>query len=229
MIGTAIDGGDSNFLTGFESKRANGSKRRGSLGVTILFPVQNCTNRGSFETAGDFQAGGFSKYLILVKHNGQQRCGFVRRFNERKAIIPFLFDGDLGTITGFRRHFVKRHIQSIIGVVHTKPTFKSAPHTLEHAFERSPTSFHCGQTIQDLQFNRGSSGIGKRSATNQRRKVFFWKNIVLDGGGQSVATIDFLDFDFVCADVQDALWLVWIVIGIIEVSGHTSAKGLRFE
>mmetsp|Transcript_43 Transcript_43/g.78 ORF Transcript_43/g.78 Transcript_43/m.78 type:complete len:305 (-) Transcript_43:820-1734(-) len=218
MIGTTVDRSDGDFLTGFQSNGTNGSKRGRSLGVTILFTVNKITDRASFKTARTGHASGFSKHFVLVIDDRQQSGLFVGCFDKRKAVVTLFFNGHLGRITGLGRHFVKRHGQSIVGVVHTKPTLEGTSHALEHAIEFSTTGFHFGQTIQNLQLEVKGSGVGKTGTTNQGGEVLFGKNVVFDTGGEPVQTIDFLDFDLVRADVQDTLWLVGIVLGIVEVT-----------
>mmetsp|Transcript_29059 Transcript_29059/g.62278 ORF Transcript_29059/g.62278 Transcript_29059/m.62278 type:complete len:257 (-) Transcript_29059:486-1256(-) len=181
------------------------------------------------KATGIFQSGGFSEHLILVVYNGQQLGGLIFVLDKRKTVVSFFFDGNLGSITGFCRHLVERHVQSIVGVVDTEPSLEGTSHRLKHTLEFSSTGFDLGQTIKNLELDRGGSGVGKGGTTNQGRKVLFGKNEVFDGSIDSIQPVDFLNFDFVCSNVQDALGLVGILVGVCKVSGTIRIKGFDFE
>ena len=171
----------------------------------------------------------FSKDLVLVKDNRQQLGVAIRRFNEGKAVVSLLFNGNLGRVTGFGRHMVEGHVQRVIGVGDSKPSLEGTSHTLQHTIEASTTGLNLGKTIKDGEFEIGVSRVGKGGTTDQGSKVFFGKNKVFDSGGKSVQAIDFLDFDLVGSDIQDTLWLVGIILRVSKVSGSGSAEGFDFK
>mmetsp|Transcript_29112 Transcript_29112/g.70303 ORF Transcript_29112/g.70303 Transcript_29112/m.70303 type:complete len:412 (-) Transcript_29112:287-1522(-) len=219
VIASTVDGGNSHVFAGLECHLSHSCKRGTSFGISILRIVYDISDTGCHQTVWIFKGGRLTKNLVDVKYNGKQRGSFIERFDERKTVVSMLLNLHFGLICWLCGHFEKRHGQgTFLGLIDSHPTFQSTSHLFQAPVKFSTTGFNLGQTIQDFQLNSIRSSVCEGSSTNQRSKIFFGQDEIFDVGGQTVNSINLLDFDFVGTDVQDTFGLIAIVFIVQEIA-----------